>query len=127
MRVQDLETPVVTIHLDMMEDNIRRVQAHLDRHGMGNRLHIKTHKVPAIGRMQLAGGASGIACQKIGEIEVFADHGVAPDVLLSLQHPRAREARPPDGSRPARRTSHGRARQRGRGARPLGGGRPPRT
>ncbi len=83
MRVQDLDTPVVTIHLDAMEDNIRRVQAHLDRHGIGNRAHIKTHKVPAIGRMQLAGGASGIVCQKIGEIEVFADHGVAPDILLT--------------------------------------------
>jgi D-serine deaminase-like pyridoxal phosphate-dependent protein len=33
--------------------------------------------------MQLAAGASGIVCQKIGEIEVFADHGVAPDVLLT--------------------------------------------
>ena len=83
MRIQDLDTPVVTIHLDVMEDNIRRVQAHLDRHGIGNRAHIKTHKIPAIGRMQLAGGASGIVCQKIGEVEVFADHGVAPDVLLT--------------------------------------------
>jgi D-serine deaminase-like pyridoxal phosphate-dependent protein len=83
MRVQDLDTPVVTIHLDVMEDNIRRVQAHLDGHGIGNRAHIKTHKVPAIGRLQLAGGASGIVCQKIGEIEVFADHGVAPDVMLT--------------------------------------------
>jgi D-serine deaminase-like pyridoxal phosphate-dependent protein len=84
MRVHDLDTPVVTIHLDVMEDNIRRVQAHLDRHGVANRAHIKTHKVPAIGRMQIAGGASGIVCQKIGEIEVFADHGVAPDVLLTF-------------------------------------------
>ncbi len=83
MKVQDLDTPVVTIHLDAMEENIRRVQAHLDRHGIGNRPHIKTHKVPAIGRLQLEGGASGIVCQKIGEIEVFADHGVAPDVLLT--------------------------------------------
>ncbi|HEY7601372.1 MAG TPA: alanine racemase [Methylomirabilota bacterium] len=84
MKVQDLDTPVVTIHLDVMEDNIRRVQAHLDRHGIGNRPHIKTHKVPAIGRMQLEAGASGITCQKIGEVEVFADHGVAPDVLLTF-------------------------------------------
>ncbi len=84
MRVQDLDTPVVTIHLDVMEDNIRRVQAHLDRHGIANRPHIKTHKIPAIGRLQLDGGASGLVCQKIGEVEVFADHGVAPDVLLTF-------------------------------------------
>jgi D-serine deaminase-like pyridoxal phosphate-dependent protein len=84
MRVTDLDTPVVTIQLDIMEDNIRRVQRHLDRHGIGNRPHVKTHKIPAIGRMQLAAGAVGIVCQKVGEVEVFADHGVAPDVLLTF-------------------------------------------
>ena len=81
--VSDLDTPVVTIHLDVMADNIRRVQTHLERHGIGNRPHIKTHKIPAIGRMQLDAGAMGITCQKIGEVEVFADAGVAPDVLLT--------------------------------------------
>ena len=84
MTANDLDTPVVTVHLDVMEANIRRVQTHLERHGIGNRVHIKTHKIPAIGRMQLAAGASGIVCQKIGEVEVFADHGVAPDVLLTF-------------------------------------------
>src|SRR5215470_6039572 len=79
----DLETPAVTIHLDVMEDNIRRVQAHLARHGIGNRPHIKTHKVPAIGKMQMAAGAMGITCQKLGEVEVFVDAGVADDILLT--------------------------------------------
>ncbi len=79
----DLETPAVTVHLDVMEENIRRVQAHLDRHRVGNRPHIKTHKIPAIGKMQMAAGAVGITCQKLGEAEVFADAGVADDVLLT--------------------------------------------
>ncbi len=79
----DLETPAVTVHLDVMADNIRRVQAHLDRHGVRNRPHIKTHKIPDIGRMQLAAGAVGITCQKLGEVEVFADAGVADDVLVT--------------------------------------------
>jgi D-serine deaminase-like pyridoxal phosphate-dependent protein len=81
--ITDLETPAVTVHLDVMEDNIRRVQAHLARHGLGNRPHIKTHKIPAIGRMQMAAGAVGITCQKLGEVEVFADAKVADDVLLT--------------------------------------------
>src|ERR1700687_5225869 len=81
--ITDLETPAVTVHLDVMEDNIRRVQAHLDRHRIANRPHIKTHKIPAIGRMQMAAGAVGITCQKLGEVEVFADAGVADDVLLT--------------------------------------------
>src|SRR4029077_16552620 len=81
--ITDLETPAVTVHLDVMEDNIRRVQAHLDRHRIANRPHIKTHKIPAIGKMQMAAGAVGITCQKLGEVEVFADAGVADDVLLT--------------------------------------------
>jgi len=79
----DLETPAVTIHVDIMEDNIRRVQVHLARHGIGNRPHIKTHKIPAIGKMQMAAGAMGITCQKLGEVEVFVDAGVADDILLT--------------------------------------------
>ena len=66
-----------------MEDNIRRVQAHLARHGIGNRPHVKTHKIPAIGKMQMAAGAMGITCQKLGEVEVFVDAGVADDILLT--------------------------------------------
>lgn len=81
--IGDLDTPAVTIHLDTMEANIRRVQAQLDRLGIGNRPHIKTHKIPEIGRKQMAGGAIGITCQKIGEVEVFVDAGVAQDVLLT--------------------------------------------
>ncbi|HEU4438840.1 MAG TPA: alanine racemase, partial [Methylomirabilota bacterium] len=81
--LRDLDTPAVTVHLDVMEDNIRRVQAHLSRLGVANRPHIKTHKIPAIGRMQMAAGAVGITCQKLGEVEVFADAGVADDVLLT--------------------------------------------
>jgi len=81
--ITELETPAVTVHLNVMADNIRRVQAHLTRHGLGNRPHIKTHKIPAIGQMQMAAGAVGITCQKLGEVEVFADAKVADDVLLT--------------------------------------------
>lgn len=79
----DLETPAVTIDVGVMEANIRRVQEHLSRHGIGNRPHVKTHKIPAIGKMQMAAGAMGITCQKLGEVEVFVDAGVADDILLT--------------------------------------------
>src|SRR6266851_4473577 len=82
--VKDLDTPAVTIRLDIMEDNIRRVQAHLAKHRIGNRPHIKTHKIPAIGKLQMQAGAMGITCQKIGEVEVFVDAGVADDILLTF-------------------------------------------
>jgi D-serine deaminase-like pyridoxal phosphate-dependent protein len=82
--VTELETPAVTVQLDIMEDNIARVQAHLARHGIANRPHIKTHKIPALGKLQMKAGAVGITCQKLGEVEVFTDAGVADDVLLTF-------------------------------------------
>ena len=68
MLVSELETPAVTIRLDRLEANIARAQAELDRVGMANRPHIKTHKIPAIARMQVEAGAIGITCQKLGEV-----------------------------------------------------------
>ena len=82
--VEELDTPAVTIRVDIMEDNIRRVQAYLDQHGIANRPHIKTHKIPALGKLQMQAGAQGITCQKLGEVEVFTDAGVADDVLLTF-------------------------------------------
>jgi D-serine deaminase-like pyridoxal phosphate-dependent protein len=82
--VESLETPAVTVNLDIMEDNIRRVQSYVSEHGIAFRPHIKTHKIPALGMLQMRAGAVGITCQKIGEVEVFADAGVAEDVLLTF-------------------------------------------
>jgi D-serine deaminase-like pyridoxal phosphate-dependent protein len=79
--VRELDTPVVTIDLDVVEANITRLQEYLDGHGIKNRPHIKTHKIPAIAHKQLAAGAVGIACQKIGEAEVMATAGIR-DIML---------------------------------------------
>jgi D-serine deaminase-like pyridoxal phosphate-dependent protein len=83
MTLNELDTPAVTIRLDRLEDNIRRVQAHLDAHGIANRPHIKTHKIPAVARLQMESGAVGITCQKLGEVETFIDAGTADDILLT--------------------------------------------
>ena len=73
--LHDLETPSVLIDLDLMEQNIVRMQSHCDALGINFRPHIKTHKIPAIAQMQLDAGAVGIACQKVSEAEVFAAAG----------------------------------------------------
>src|SRR2546422_8898080 len=85
--LSDLDTPAVTVDLTIMEDNIRRVQAHLARHGIGNRPHIKTHKIPAIGKLQMQAGAMGITCPKIGGGEGFVGAGGGDDLLLHLHIP----------------------------------------
>ena len=81
MHIDELETPAAIIDLDQLEANIAKFQAYLDQHGIANRPHIKTHKIPAIAHMQLAAGAVGITCQKLGEAEVMAEAGVA-DIFL---------------------------------------------
>lgn len=81
--VDDLDTPAVVIHLDRMEENITRVQQMIARHGLKNRPHIKTHKIPAIAKLQMDAGAIGLTCQKLGEVEVFIDAGICDDFLLT--------------------------------------------
>lgn len=75
MRVDELETPVPVVDIDRLQANISRLQSYLDEHGIANRPHIKTHKIPAIAQMQMDAGAVGITCQKVSEAEVMADAG----------------------------------------------------
>jgi D-serine deaminase-like pyridoxal phosphate-dependent protein len=77
-----LETPVPVIDLDVVERNLARMQAYADAHGLALRPHIKTHKLPRFAQAQLALGAVGITCQKLGEAEVMADAGL-DDILIS--------------------------------------------
>jgi len=71
MRIHDLDTPALVIDLDVMERNLRRVAEYARRHGLRVRPHTKTHKIPAIGRMQLELGAAGLAVAKVSEAEVM--------------------------------------------------------
>ena len=75
MHIDELETPVPVVDIDRMEANIARLQTYLDEHKIANRPHIKTHKIPAIAKMQMDAGAIGITCQKVSEAEVMADAG----------------------------------------------------
>jgi D-serine deaminase-like pyridoxal phosphate-dependent protein len=91
MRVDELETPVLTVDLDRVERNIASLQGYCDEHGFDFRPHIKTHKLPAIAELQLRAGARGITCQKLGEAELMADAGF-DDILISYPLVGARKA-----------------------------------
>lgn len=81
--IEELETPVPIIDFDVMVNNLRRWQSHCDKIGLDNRPHIKTHKLVAVTKLQLAMGAKGICVQKLGEAEVMAAAGVR-DMLLTF-------------------------------------------
>src|SRR6202041_3960994 len=79
---RDYGTPAAVIDMDRVERNIARIQAACDTAGVANRPHIKTHKSPVLAKLQIAAGARGITCQKIGEAEIMADAGI-DDILIS--------------------------------------------
>ncbi|MEX2453852.1 MAG: DSD1 family PLP-dependent enzyme [Rhodospirillaceae bacterium] len=76
MKVADLDTPVLLLDLDALERNIGRMRDMAAAAGVHLRPHAKTHKSPAIARMQIAAGAVGICCAKLGEAEVMAAAGI---------------------------------------------------
>jgi D-serine deaminase-like pyridoxal phosphate-dependent protein len=78
----ELETPALLIDLDALEANLAEMAAVAARAGVRLRPHTKTHKSPEIARMQVAAGAAGITCAKLGEAEVMADAGL-DDLLIA--------------------------------------------
>jgi len=82
-RIEDLETPVPLIDIDIVSRNLERWQARCDEIGIANRPHIKTHKLVPLAKHQVELGAKGITVQKLGEAEVMADAGI-DDMLLTF-------------------------------------------
>jgi len=72
------------VDLDVLEANIARIASTCRQHGVGWRPHLKGHKTLEIARKELAAGAVGITCAKLGEAEVMAAAGI-PDVLIANQ------------------------------------------
>jgi D-serine deaminase-like pyridoxal phosphate-dependent protein len=78
-----LQTPALVVDLDILERNIATMAAHAQRHGIALRPHAKTHKSAEIAKRQMAAGALGICCAKLGEAEALADAGVESILITS--------------------------------------------
>ena len=72
----ELDTPALCVDLDALEANLAALQETVSRNGIASRPHAKTHKCPAIARLQLASGSVGICTAKVGEAEVMLEHGI---------------------------------------------------
>src|SRR5262245_29550689 len=99
-------TPADVIDLDRVEANITRVQQLCNAKGVANRPHIKTHKSPTLAKMQVAAGARGITCQKLGEAEVMVDGGL-DDILISYNLLGEEKSRRASSCRPSGRSRAG--------------------
>jgi D-serine deaminase-like pyridoxal phosphate-dependent protein len=75
-KINDLPTPTVIADSGRVAKNIRAMQAACDAYGVELRPHVKTHKMVAVGRLQLEAGARGFTCAKLGEAEAMLPSGV---------------------------------------------------
>ena len=81
--LQDIDTPAVIVDLKIVKENINTYQKYCDDIGITLRPHIKTHKIPALAKLQVRAGAVGITAQKISEAEAMISEGGIDDVLIT--------------------------------------------
>lgn len=83
VNVAEVPSPSLLVYPDRVEENVRRMIAATGDVGR-LRPHMKTHKMPAVIRLQLAQGITKFKCATIAEAEMTAGCG-APDALLAYQ------------------------------------------
>ncbi|PYQ74338.1 MAG: alanine racemase [Acidobacteria bacterium] len=79
----DLDTPALCVDLDKLERNIATMRKKLAATGIASRPHAKTHKCPAIARLQLAGGSIGVCTAKVSEAEALFAGGIEPILMTT--------------------------------------------
>lgn len=84
MTKTEIPTPALLLDLDRFDRNIAKMAAHVKAVGKKLRPHSKTHKCPEIARRQIAAGAVGICCAKVGEAEVMAASGIR-NILVTTE------------------------------------------
>ena len=80
---RDLNTPALILDLDAMDRNIATLASLAKASGVALRPHAKTHKCAQIARRQIAAGAVGVCCAKLGEAEAMADEGIEGLLITS--------------------------------------------
>lgn len=83
MNVKSLETPALLLDQQAMERNMARMENILKDTSMVLYPHYKSHKCPAIAKMQMARGAGGITCAKLGEAQDLCDAGITNIVIAN--------------------------------------------
>jgi D-serine deaminase-like pyridoxal phosphate-dependent protein len=82
MDITELDTPVLLVDGEAFDRNMARMKALTQAAGIAWRPHAKAHKSPQVAEMQIAAGACGVCCAKLGEAEVMAGAGTK-DILIT--------------------------------------------
>ena len=89
----ELDTPALCVDLDKMDQNLATMRTKLAASGVASRPHAKTHKCPAIAKLQLAAGSIGVCTAKVSEAEALYANGV--EKILMTTSNVTREQDPP--------------------------------
>jgi D-serine deaminase-like pyridoxal phosphate-dependent protein len=73
----ELDTPCLTLDLDLLDENLQKMQARVKAAGKALRPHAKTHKCSTLAKMQVANGAIGVCAAKVSEAEALVDAGIS--------------------------------------------------
>ena len=84
MPIFDVDTPSIIVDLDVAEKNIKNMQDFANSQNVSMRPHSKTNKSPYWAKKQIAQGAIGICCAKLGEAEQMAAAGIN-EILIPNQ------------------------------------------
>src|SRR5215510_6723408 len=76
-------TPALVLDLDALDRNIARMATRAKRAGLKLRPHAKSHKSAFIAKRQIAAGAAGVCCAKLGEAEALAEAGIDGILITS--------------------------------------------
>ncbi len=79
-----VDTPALLLNFDGLRHNLRVMSEFFAKKEAKLRPHFKTHKCCRIAKMQMAAGAAGMTCAKVGEAEVLVAAGVR-DILIANQ------------------------------------------
>ena len=82
MDVDALDTPSLTVDLDVFESNVRSCLGRLA--DVRVRPHLKTAKSPVVARLLIDAGADGVCVAKLSEAEVMLSGGI-DDVLITTE------------------------------------------
>lgn len=83
-RIEDVDTPALILDIDALERNLNKMAKFMEDSQCVLRPHVKTHKCAEIARRQIALGAQGVTCAKLGEAEAMAAGGI-DDMLIANQ------------------------------------------
>lgn len=80
---QALNTPALVVDADALERNIAAMASFAATGGLNLRPHAKTHKSVDIAKAQIAAGALGVCCAKLGEAEALSEGGIEGILITS--------------------------------------------